>query len=311
MTRLQAADRAESCASEALCSVVMPAHNEAGILAERLEGLLRSLPPGAVEIVVVANGCSDDTAAIARSLPGVRVVELSEPSKIAALNAGDREVAAFPRIYLDADIRIAGETLLGLAGALRTEAALIAAPHATFDLTGCTWPVRAFFAVFRRLPYAGGGLVGLGVYGISEAGRQRFGEFPDVVADDLYVQRLFGPEERRTVDGIFEIVVPRTTRDLLAVRTRVARGNRQIASQVDDLGLEPVSTTGGTLGAMLRTVGRRPWLLPAAVVYVAVTLVARTRARRVAPDAVWERDESSRATGGALRAPTMRGVPRA
>lgn len=288
------------------CSVVMPAHDEAAVLSERLGGLVASLPPGAVEVVLVANGCTDDTAVVARRIPGVRVVELREPSKTAALNSGDEEATAFPRIYLDADIRISGAALLELAAALRTEQPLVAAPRATFDLTGCSWPVRAFFAVFRRLPYAGDGLVGLGVYGFSEAGRQRFGAFPDVVADDLYVQRLFSAEERRTVDAVFEIVVPRTVGGLLAVRTRVARGNRELAGRTAGLGIEPGSTTLGTAGGLARVVGRRPWLLPAAVVYVVVTAVARSRARQAAGGAVWERDDSSRVPGPGRTAEAVR-----
>jgi hypothetical protein len=39
---------------------------------------------------------------------------------------------------------------------------------------------------------------------------------------------------------------------------------------------------------------RRPQLLPAAVVYVAVTLLARRRAAVAGAGTAWERDESSR-----------------
>jgi len=160
--------------------------------------------------------------------------------------------------------------------------------------------VRAFFSLFRVLPYVGDGLVGLGVYGLSEAGRRRFGAFPDLVADDLYVQRLFAPEERLTVDASFQVVVPRRLRDLVAVRTRVARGNRELGERAVDLGLAPASSTGGTARALVGEIVRRPYRLPAAVVYVAVTLVARSRARRAGAGAVWERDSSSRSPLGAV-----------
>src|SRR3954451_9146536 len=193
--------------SSALCSVIIPAHDEAAVIGDRLRGLVSSLPAGAVELIVVANGCSDDTAAVARGVPGVRVVELSQASKTAALDAGDRAAIRFPRIYLDADIRITGTSLLRLAEALTLDLPLVGSPGVVFDRSGCSWPVRSFFAVFERLPYTRRGLTGLGVYGVSELGRQRFGSFPDVVADDLYVQRLFAPEERITIEETFEALV--------------------------------------------------------------------------------------------------------
>jgi glycosyltransferase involved in cell wall biosynthesis len=285
------------------CSVVVPAHDEAAVIADRLHGLLDSLPPGVVDLVVVANGCTDDTAAAAGRVPGVRVVEIPEASKTAALNRGDRETTAFPRVYLDADIRLSGDALLQVASALRTDRAVVAAPRVRFDLSACSWAVRAFFSVFQRLPYAGEGLVGLGVFGLSEAGRRRFDVFPDVVADDLFVQRLFVPEERCTVDASFEVVAPRRLQDLLAVRTRVARGNRQLADRGADLGVDATGTTSATAVALLRVVAWRPHLLPGALVYVAVTLLARSRARRAVAGVRWERDASSRSPAVGLRAP--------
>ena len=48
-------------------SVLIPAHNEAAYLPACLEALLGSDPvEGPVEVVVIANGCSDQTAEIAR-----------------------------------------------------------------------------------------------------------------------------------------------------------------------------------------------------------------------------------------------------
>ena len=277
-------------------SVVVPAHNEAAVLADRLGGLLASVPPGTVEVIVVANGCTDDTAAVARGVPGVRVVELPEASKTAALNAGDREATCFPRIYLDGDIRMSSEALTRLTAALTTERAVVAAPRVTFDVSRSSWPVRAFLTVFERLPYTRRGLVGLGVYGFSESARRRFDAFPAVVADDLYVQRLFAEQERCTVDATFGVAAPRNLRSLVAVRTRVARGNRELAVRATELGLESHATGPNTVRQLAREVTAHPDLLPAALVYLGVTAVARARARRASPGAAWERDDSSRRT---------------
>lgn len=275
------------------CSVVVPAHDEAAVIADRLGSLTSALGPD-VELVVVANGCSDRTAEVARTVPGVRVVELPVAAKAAALNAGDQEVTRFPRIYLDADISISGDALARLADALTTDEAVVAAPRVVFDLSRSSWPVRAFYAAFDRLPYAGRGLVGLGVYGLSESARRRFDTFPAVVADDLFVQRLFAEEERRTVEATFTVMAPRTLSALLSVRTRVARGNAELAGRAAELGIEQQSTAVGTARALVREVLRNPLVLPCALVYVAVTGVARARARRAAAGSTWERDDSSR-----------------
>ncbi|MCW2574154.1 MAG: hypothetical protein JWR66_184 [Modestobacter sp.] len=285
-------------AADVRCSVVVPAHDEAAVLADRLGGLLAELPPGAAEVIVVANGCTDDTAAVARGLPGVTVVVVPEASKTGALNAGDRCATRFPRVYLDADVRLSGRTLALLVRELRTSLPVAAAPRVAFDLTGCSWPVRAFFRAFRRLPYARDGLVGLGVYGMSETARRRFGDFPDIVADDLYVQRMFSDEERVTVDATFDVVAPRTLSGLLRVRTRVARGNQELAARGAELGIDAPSTSSGTARALAREVRRTPALLPAALVYLAVTARARVRARRTTAGSGWERDDSSRTGTG-------------
>lgn len=275
------------------CSIVVPAHDEAAILEDRLGPLVRALAPGEAEVVVVANGCTDGTADVARRLPGVRVIQTDVASKAVALDLGDRAVTAFPRVFLDADVRLSPAALHALVAALDTERAVVATPRVTFDVRGSSWPVRAFHQVFARLPYVQQGLVGLGVYGMSEAGRSRFDSFPRVVADDHFVQRLFADDERVGIDASFEVVAPRTTADLLKVRTRVVRGNRELARAAADLGLTHEATPGA-LGSLVRLVARSPWLLPAAVVYLAVVLAARYRATGAGAGTEWERDASTR-----------------
>src|SRR4051812_17606105 len=294
------------------CSVVVPAHDEASVLRDRLGTLVHDLGPHEADVVLVANGCTDDTAAVARGLPGVQVIEVPAPSKTGALNAGDLASPVFPRVYLDADVRLTAPALRRMTAVLDTERAVVATPRVRFDVSASSWPVRAFYSVFEQLPYASEGLIGLGVYGFSESARRRFGAFPDVIADDLFVQRLFRPDERVLVDAAFEVVAPRTTRDLLAVRTRVARGNRELSRAGTALGLgeeAAASTGGGTARALGRLGAGRPTLLPAALVYVAVTLLARRRAERSAPDAQWERDASTRSAAPAGTTPVADSTP--
>lgn len=294
----------------ATVSVIIPAHNEERPLARNLSVLLAEAGPERPEVVVVANGCDDATADVARAA-GVRVVELAEASKTLALNAGDAAASTFPRIYLDADVTLSPGALHALAETLRGDGVMAAAPHAVFDVAASSWPVRAFYAVYRRLPYVSDGLLGLGVYGLSAAGRERFGEFPQVTSDDLFVQRLFDPHERATADGSFHVTAPRNLRNLLRVRTRTASGNGELSTAdlpepvAEAVAVQPAvvlpgvsiprfhRTTRSTVTALSRLALQRPDLLPSIAVYVGVTIASRLMARRHGTG-TWHRDHSTR-----------------
>lgn len=287
--------------AEPAFSVVIPAHDEQSVVGRCLDAFLPGLRPGEAEVVVVANGCSDATAEVARRRPGVRVLERAQPSKAAALSAGDGAVSAFPRVYLDADIVVGAQTLRRLAAALPGPLPRVAAPWAQFVLDGRPWPVRAFFRVYTRLPYVSDGLVGAGVYALSAAGRSRFAEFPALTADDLFVQRLFAPAERLVLpDATFRVETPRDLAGLLAVRTRTARGNAELARAGSvtapppgGAAVDTAASTRTTVAALARLVLGQPGLLPASLVYAGVTALARRRAGR-ARGAAWERDASTR-----------------
>jgi glycosyltransferase involved in cell wall biosynthesis len=286
-----------AAARDSFC-IIIPAHNEESVI-DRCLAFVPDLEPGEAVVIVVPNGCTDRTAELARRTETVKVVELDVPSKSAALNEGDRVAQGFPRVYLDADIVTSTATLRALADVLSTPGTLVAAPTPEFTLDGRPWIVRAFYRIYRQIPYVTDGLIGLGIYGLSSEGRARFEHFPPVTADDLFVQRLFAPTER-TVLGTcsFRVETPRNLRSLIAVRTRTAFGNRELAGWSDREAVSLVDrTTDTTVVALVRMVRRNPQLLPAVAVYSAVTVIARVRARRRAAQ-VWQRDDTTRATLG-------------
>src|ERR1700735_1574605 len=58
-----------------LISLLIPAYNEARVIARKIENSLAlDYPPDRIEIVVVSDGSSDKTVNIARSAGGVRVL---------------------------------------------------------------------------------------------------------------------------------------------------------------------------------------------------------------------------------------------
>ncbi|MCA9001401.1 MAG: glycosyltransferase, partial [Planctomycetes bacterium] len=157
--------------------LILPAHNEAGVLAHNLKVLLKDLRPD-VQVLVACNGCSDNTAGIARTFePRVRVLDLERPSKVGALNAADGELEGFPRIYLDADVEISGDSMNRVVEVLEA-GAVAAEPIPVLDTHGASPWVRAYYAVWQALHGRKPGSVGSGLYGLSEEGRGRFGAFP-------------------------------------------------------------------------------------------------------------------------------------
>ena len=254
-----------------------------------------------IEILVVCNGCSDDTAKIARAFgEPVRVIETEIPSKSRALNLGDAEAKGFPRIYLDADVVMTLPAIRKLAEALESKHALAAAPRPeNVFLPGTQWGVREYYKFWMALPYIRAGMIAAGVYALSRQGRERFKGFPDVIADDGYVRMLFEPHERLQVcDAVSKVFAPLTLRDLLKIKTRSRLGVMQLQMLYPELAGQEVRTKNYMLA--LISILRRPLLYISAFPYAYVLVMSRLRAQRQLTESgnyVWERDDSSRQAG--------------
>lgn len=280
-------------------SIVVPAHNEAAVIARGLGCLVDGSGPGELEIFVVCNGCTDDTAEVARrALPGAIVIELDEPSKAAALNAGDARCTRFPRFYIDADVEVPIGAIRATAAVLESGDVPCAAPQPRFDLTDLPWFSRGFFTVLAQMPFhSGPGVVGSGVYALSRVGRERFEHFPELSADDQFVMDRFREDERRAVRGErFVVHPPRDLRGLLNVRTRVYRGRRQLRALYPPAETRPT----GNRGAILQLTRRRDTACYVPI-YMAVNVVTRVMALG-RWSGRWERDDSSRRPGGLIQA---------
>jgi cellulose synthase/poly-beta-1,6-N-acetylglucosamine synthase-like glycosyltransferase len=95
-------------------SVIIPARNEESVIARCIESLLAAdYPRDKLEIIVVADGCTDRTVQIAKTYePAIRTV-LGEPRgcKAAALNAAWREAKGDIIAVYDADSVIEPQTI--------------------------------------------------------------------------------------------------------------------------------------------------------------------------------------------------------
>lgn len=271
-----------------IASIVIPAHNEREVIGRGLDRLLDTAEPGEFDVIVVANACTDDTAQRARR-PGVRVLDTETPGKANAIRLGDKECAAFPRIYLDADVELDTDSVRALVDALSTPGVLAAAPMPEWDLTGSSRLATRVHRVHEQLIAPSRALAGVGVYALSEAGHDRVFPIPDVISDDGWVHRSFAPEERAVVAAARSTVRPaRTVRAHLNRRVRVRQGNQQLAA----LG-KPAPEGKLRLGALKALVRERKVSPVDAACYLVVLLADRVKTRRTST-VDWSRDASSR-----------------
>ncbi len=102
-------------------AVVIPCYNQGRFLTDAIESVLQQVHP-ASEIVVVDDGSTDDTAAVAARYPDVRCIRQRNQGVAAARNAGLRQTTGTYVVFLDADDRLLPNALVAGARHLRDHA---------------------------------------------------------------------------------------------------------------------------------------------------------------------------------------------
>ncbi|ANP74091.1 glycosyltransferase family 2 protein [Cryobacterium arcticum] len=275
-----------------VANVIIAAYNEEAVIGRTLAALGDLAPAGRIRVIVVCNGCTDRTAAIARGFNGVRVVELDQASKVLALRAGDLLAGPGPRIYLDADVVMTCRAVRDTARLLEGDVTPAARPPVHFDSTAASWPMRRWYVVRAQLPTISSRLWGAGAYALSESGRARFGEFPELVSDDTFIDALFADNEITIVPTEpVAVRIPRTTADLMKIMRRSYRTQSEVIASAG----RPTFSAGqrGQVRDLVALLVRHPTALVDVALYVTIVALARVLAAR-ARYTTWERDESSR-----------------
>ena len=282
-------------------SVIVPAHDEARSIGRLLTALTSNPGQGDrsqdLDIVVVCNGCTDDTAQVARTHDrdgSIRVMEIPVPSKMEALRAGAAVAQRDVRVFLDADVVVDAASLAAMRRTMESAGALACGPVRVFPWEGVSRWVRWYYEVWQELPQVRSGLFGRGVLMVAPAGMQRLDLTTDLLSDDLAMSEAFAPAERVVAQAARVVIrPPKTLADLLRRRVRVAMGN----TQADAEGIRSVQARTG-IGDLLGVALRDPRQTLKLPVFLAITLIARTRATRQQTRGnatTWLRDESSRA----------------
>ncbi|MEW2912728.1 glycosyltransferase [Leisingera sp. JC11] len=260
-------------------SVLIPAHNEAEYIEDCLEAVFASasLPAGmTAEVLVLANGCTDSTAALARAaVPPqgwqVQVLELPEGGKLGALNAGDAAARGDILIYLDADVLVSSGLIPQIAAALALDAPRYASgrPQVALAQSAVT---QAYARLWTRLPFFSSGVPGFGIFAMTRRGRQRWGDWPDIIADDIFARLNFAPQERVQVPAGYSWPMVEGFRNLVKVRRRQNAGVAEVAEKYPQL-MQNEDTPRAGAGTAVNLLLRDPAGL---LTYAAVSLAVKS-----------------------------------
>lgn len=215
-----------------MLSIIIPAHNEEHYLDACLQSVLHQrFDAGPLEVLIIANACTDRTIDIALGYKSdfaakgwkLRVLRTRRGGKLAALNCADKLAQGDRRVYLDADIVCEPTLMAELYALLETDKAL----YATGTLIMApakTWITRKYANLWKQLPFMKGNAPGAGVFAVNASGRARWEDFPDIISDDTFVRLKFTPNERKQVAARYHWPLVEGFANLVKVRRRQDAG---------------------------------------------------------------------------------------
>jgi glycosyltransferase involved in cell wall biosynthesis len=214
-----------------MATVIVPAHNEANVIGRCLDSIIHQ--PGVNKIIVACNGCSDGTYDTVVNRYGkydnLICLDLAKPSKTNAINEAESYIESYPVFYIDADTRLSEGAIAIVADAMPKLKLELAAPTPVVDTSNSSWLVRQYYNVWLKLPYVKDGVIATCSFVVSEQGRKRFGQFPDVISDDGYIRCQFERAEIGNIPGAeIRIMAPRDVVSLIKIKTRARLGNMQL-----------------------------------------------------------------------------------
>jgi hypothetical protein len=161
------------------------------------------------------------------------------------------------------------------------------------DLSNSSWGVKAFYDIWLNLPYCKEGMIGSGVYALSEQGRKKFQDFPLIIADDGYIRCLFTGDQRPLSLKCYATVsAPQNLLSLIKISTRSRLGGYELREKFPELLANETKDYKNASMSFLLNV--KQWAKIG--VYIGVNNVTRIRAKSQVKHKFnqWERDESSR-----------------
>ena len=230
-----------------MLTIIIPAFNEESVITQCLKSLLTQSYSSGVEVLIAANGCTDQTILICEGFQfafrrkgyDFTVLKTSVGNKNKALNLADAAAKYPNRLYLDADI-VCEPDFIKQAIALMDSSDPIYFSGSLSIKPGSSFFSNAYAKIWQAMPYIRETVTGIGCYGVNESGRKLWGDFPMIHSDDKYVRMLFSKNQRAKTEAVYYWPVPEGLLTLIKVRIRWIKGNRQLKVQFPDLNLKDV-----------------------------------------------------------------------
>lgn len=223
-------------------SVIIPAYNEEALIVKTLTLLLDDNHLNSIELVVICNGCKDNTYIETLSFLeknslllqqrniNFSVLEVDKASKTNALNIGVNNNQGAIKVLMDADITISGKDLNTLVAELKSNQLKAISPKINFSFEKSNFFVRQYYSVASLSFYNTNKRLS-NVIALSESGVKQIFPLPEIIADDEYVRRQFLPTEVAvSKQCTLVFTCAKNLSSLLQVLTRVERGNVQLNS---------------------------------------------------------------------------------
>ncbi len=278
---------------DVLCTILIPAYNEAASIKQTLDYLLDGTSADDFDVLLVCNGCKDKTAEIAKSAhPCIRVIDLEKASKSNAINEGLKVAQKGPIVFLDADIKVSAMSVRYLLHALKWHDVDMVYGRAHFNFKETSICVQAFYKAWFQNTYFDQGKMG-GFFALSASAVAKLESMPNILSDDEYIRRLFVQSCTCVKEAHYTINPPRNLASLINVRCRIYRGNKQLSAQ----GMKPTQSPYPSPNRLfLSRLMKRPRHWFGAVVFAYVAVCAHLRNRLHTTNTHWERDMSNRAS---------------
>ena len=279
-------------------SIIIPAHNEEVAIKRLLDMFQKEMEENKFkcEIIVVCNGCSDETANIVKRFEFVGLIETDKASKTFALNLGDEAANYFPRIYLDADVIINLKSISCIVETIKKRDVSVVVPVVKNDTSHSSFIVKAFYYVWQRMPYFRDGMIGCGVYGLSLYARSKFNCWPEVISDDGFIRAMFSADEREIChEAKVKILTPLTVSSLINIKTRSRLGRYELYKKYPQMMIR--ERREKKYFRIIFTIIKNPTMITIVPFYLYINIIARYRAiiqMKTLKNYRWERDITTR-----------------
>lgn len=278
-----------------MATVIVPAHNEATVIEACLNSIVDQA--GVSHIITACNGCTDNTVEIVKSrFPDVICLDIQKPSKTNALNEAEikaREIGIqYPIFYIDADTQMSENAIQIIAKAMADGRILLSAPTPVIDTSKSSWLVKTYYKIWTQLPYIKEGVIATCSFIVSEAGRNRFDKFADVIGDDGFIRCHFKNKEISNIDGAnIYITAPKDIFSLIKIKTRARLGNMELLAKKKC----PIVEAKNYSSVMTDRLLSRDFF--STLIYILIASFIRIRAKmqfKKLNTYEWEKDTSSR-----------------